>query len=113
MILSGSPNIAGNTAANLYLASDKLVSASGLATGVRIGVNKEIVQSGTTPVTITNDIVKENYFVSENSAYETGMNSEGYVVMNLKDPSLIPAAHAVQKEMAGYLHDKGIIPCKA
>ena len=23
------------------------------------------------------------------------------------------AAHAVQKEMAGYLHDKGIIPCKA
>ena len=90
MILSGSPNIAGNTAANLYLASDKLVSASGLATGVRIGVNKEIVQSGTTPVTITNDIVKENYFVSENSAYETGMNSEGYVVMNLKDPSLIP-----------------------
>lgn len=22
------------------------------------------------------------------------------------------AAHAVQKEMAGYLHDKGIIPCK-
>ena len=90
MILSGSPNIAGNTAAHLYLASDKLVSASGLATGVRIGVNKEIVQSGTTPVTITNDIVKENYFVSENSAYETGMNSEGYVVMNLKDPSLIP-----------------------
>ena len=90
MILSGSPNIAGNTAANLYLASDKLVSASGLATGVRIGVNKEIVQSGTTPVTITNDIVKENYFVSENSAYETGMNSEGNVVMNLKDPSLIP-----------------------
>ena len=90
MILSGSPNIAGNTAANLYLASDKLVSASGLATGVRISVNKEIVQSGTTPVTITNDIVKENYFVSENSAYETGMNSEGYVVMNLKDPSLIP-----------------------
>ena len=90
MILSGSPNIAGNTAANLYLASDKLVSASGLATGVRIGVNKEIVQSGTTPVTITNDIVNENYFVSENSAYETGMNSEGNVVMNLKDPSLIP-----------------------
>lgn len=90
MILSGSPNIAENTAANLYLASDKLVSASGLATGVRIGVNKEIVQSGTTPVTITNDIVKENYFVSENSAYETGMNSEGNVVMNLKDPSLIP-----------------------
>ena len=90
MRLSGSPNIAGNTAANLYLASDKLVSASGLATGVRIGVNKEIVQSGTTPVTITNDIVKENYFVSENSAYETGMNSEGNVVMNLKDPSLIP-----------------------
>ena len=90
VVLSGSPNIAGNTAANLYLASDKLVSASGLATGVRIGVNKEIVQSGTTPVTITNDIVKENYFVSENSAYETGMNSEGYVVMNLKDPSLIP-----------------------
>ena len=90
MILSGSPNIAGNTAANLYLASDKLVSASGLDTGVRIGVNKEIVQSGTTPVTITNDIVKENYFVSENSAYETGMNSEGNVVMNLKDPSLIP-----------------------
>ena len=90
MILSGSPNIAGNTAANLYLASDKLVSASGLATGVRIGVNKEIVQSGTTPVTITNDIVKENYFVSENSAYETGMNSEGNVVMNLKNPSLIP-----------------------
>ena len=90
MILSGSPNIAGNTAANLYLASDKLVSASGLATGVRISVNKEIVQSGITPVTITNDIVKENYFVSENSAYETGMNSEGYVVMNLKDPSLIP-----------------------
>lgn len=90
MILSGSPNIAGNTAANLYLASDKFVSASGLATGVRIGVNKEIVQSGTTPVTITNDIVKENYFVSENSAYETGMNSEGCVVMNLKDPSLIP-----------------------
>ena len=90
VVLSGSPNIAGNTAANLYLASDKLVSASGLATGVRISVNKEIVQSGTTPVTITNDIVKENYFVSENSAYETGMNSEGYVVMNLKDPSLIP-----------------------
>ena len=90
MKLSGSPNIAGNTAANLYLASDKLVSASGLDTGVRIGVNKEIVQSGTTPVTITNDIVKENYFVSENSAYETGMNSEGNVVMNLKDPSLIP-----------------------
>ena len=90
IVLSGSPNIAGNTAANLYLASDKLVSASGLATGVRIGVNKQIVQSGTTPVTITNDIVKENYFVSENSAYETGMNSEGYVVMNLKDPSLIP-----------------------
>ncbi len=90
MILSGSPNIAGNTAANLYLASDKLVSASGLATGVRISVNKEIVQSGITPVTITNDIVKENYFVSENSAYETGMNSEGCVVMNLKDPSLIP-----------------------
>ena len=90
MILSGSPNIAGNTEANLYLASDKLVSASGLATGVRISVNKEIVQSGITPVTITNDIVKENYFVSENSAYETGMNSEGYVVMNLKDPSLIP-----------------------
>ena len=90
MKLSGSPNIAGNTAANLYLASDKLVSASGLATGVRIGVNKEIVQSGTTPVTITNDIVKENHFVSENSAYETGINSEGNVVMNLKDPSLIP-----------------------
>ena len=27
-------------------------------------------------MTITNDIVKENYFVSENSAYETGMNSK-------------------------------------
>ncbi len=91
MILSGSPNITGNTAANLYLASEKLVSASGLASGVRIGVNKEIVPSGTTPVSITNDTVAENYFVSENSAYETGVNSEGYIVMNLTDPSLIPS----------------------
>ena len=90
VVLSGSPNIAENTAPNLYLASDKLVSASGLATGVRIGVNKGIVQSGTTPVIITNDIVTENYFVSENSAYETGVNSEGYIVMNLKGASPAP-----------------------
>ena len=90
IVLSGSPNIAGNTAPNLYLASDKLVSAAGLATGVKIRINTEAVPTDTTSVIITNDKVTENYFISENSAYETAINSEGYIVMNLKGASPAP-----------------------
>ena len=90
IVLSGSPNIVGNTAPNLYLVSEKLVSASGLATGVKIRINTESVPTDTTPVIITNDKVTENYFISENSAYETAINSEGYIVMNLKGASPAP-----------------------
>ncbi len=90
VVLSGTPAIADNTTDNLYLVSEKLVSAAGLATGVRIGVNTEIVPTNTTPVIITNDVITENYFVSDNSVYETGMNSEGYIVMNLKDGAPVP-----------------------
>ena len=90
IVLSGSPNIVGNTAPNLYLVSEKLVSASGLAAGVKIRINTEAVPTDTTPVIITNDKVTENYFISENSAYETAINSEGYIVMNLKGASPAP-----------------------
>ena len=88
--LSGSPNIVGNTAPNLYLVSEKLVSASKLAAGVKIRINTKAVPTDTTPVIITNDKVTENYFISENSAYETAINSEGYIVMNLKGASPAP-----------------------
>ena len=93
IVLSGSPNIVGNTAPNLYLVSEKLVSASGLAAGVKIRINTEAVPTDTTPVIITNDKVTENYFISENSAYETAINSEGYIVMNLKGASPAPKPH--------------------
>ena len=88
--LSGSPNIVGNTAPNLYLVSEKLVSASKLAAGVKIRINTKAVPTDTTSVIITNDKVTENYFISENSAYETAINSEGYIVMNLKGASPAP-----------------------
>ena len=83
-------NTVGSIANNLYLRQGTMVEAKMLSEGAKIGVTTEAVPTDTTPVIITNDKVTENYFISENSAYETGINSEGYIVMNLKGASPTP-----------------------
>ena len=83
-------NTVGSIANNLYLRQGTMVEAKMLSEGAKIGVTTEAVPTDTTPVIITNDKVTENYFISENSAYETAINSEGYIVMNLKGASPAP-----------------------
>ena len=85
VVLSGTSSITGNTADNLYLVSEKLVSAAGLTAGANIGVNIQTDSANSTSLIITNDAVTGNYFTSDNSDYEIVINSENNVVMKPKN----------------------------
>lgn len=88
--LSGSVNVTGNKRStgdknNLHLAiSDLKVSASGLTDGASIGVTTAAAPTEGSPLTITSDVVAKNYFVSDNSAYKTDIDDDGYAVLRVR-----------------------------
>lgn len=89
--LSGSVRVTGNKteadgeANNLYLTrSDFRVLAAGLTDGAKIGVTTASAPSAEETLTITGDTVTKNYFVSDNAAYETSIDANGYVVLGMR-----------------------------
>ena len=87
LTLLGTANITENKVNdnknNLYLGKDKTVIANGLANGAVIGVTTYNLPTDNSSVTITNDATKAEYFISDNSAYET-TNDNGLVVLKLR-----------------------------
>ncbi len=72
---------------NLYLNSTSFrISASGLTDGAKIGISLPI---GTTlPATVTAETVTKNFFISDDGAYETAIDADGYVIIRVKtDPT--------------------------
>ena len=87
LTLLGTANITENKVNdnknNLYLGKDKTVIANGLANGAVIGVTTYNLPTDNSSVTITNDATKAEYFISDNSAYET-TNDNGLVILKLR-----------------------------
>ena len=85
--MSGAVKITENTvrgiANNLYLKSGTTVEAGTLTEGTKIGVTTEETPKENSPVTITSDAANEEYFKSDNSAYEIG-TEDGKVVLKTK-----------------------------
>ena len=85
--LSDAVKITGNTvgeiANNLFIVSPSNLYAQSLADGAKIGVTANDTPIGDSSVPITNDATKAEYFISDNSAYETA-NDNGLVVLKLR-----------------------------
>ena len=85
--LSDAVKITGNTvgeiANNLFIVSPSNLYAQSLADGAKIGVTANDTPIGDSSVPITNDATKAEYFISDNSAYET-TNDNGLVVLKLR-----------------------------
>ena len=87
--LSGNVNVTGNrlysdlSLNNICLISSSLkITDAGLTDGARVGITPPI--GVTVPMTITGNTVTSNYFVSDDDAYETAIDSDGYVVLREK-----------------------------
>ena len=87
LTLSGAVVIAENKAKNennnLYIPAQTTVSANGLTSGAKIGVTTESNPDNDDSIIFTNDSASAEYFISDNSKYETA-NASGQVVLKLK-----------------------------
>ena len=87
LTLSGAVVIAENKAQNennnLYIPAQTTVSANGLTSGAKIGVTTESNPDNDDSIIFTNDSASAEYFISDNSKYETA-NASGQVVLKLK-----------------------------
>ncbi len=87
--LSGNVNVTGNrlysdlSLNNICLISSSLrITDAGLTDGAMVGITPPI--GVTVPMTITGNTVTSNYFASDDDAYETAIDPDGYVVLREK-----------------------------
>ena len=93
-MMSGAVKITGNTvgniANNLYRLKDQKVFAKGLTDGAVIGVTTSTIPKENSPVTITDDVTKAEYFIPDDSSkYETARNFANQVELKCKEKSPI------------------------
>ena len=91
-MMSGAVKITGNTvgniANNLYRLKDQKVFAKGLTDGAVIGVTTSTIPKENSPVTITDDVTKAEYFIPDDSSkYETARNFANQVELKCKEKS--------------------------
>ncbi len=84
--LFGSPLIIDNKNSegglnNLYLESGVIVSVCGLTDGAKIGISAATKPTDGAFVFVTNDLVENNYFVSDDDKYLIVKNADGIVLM--------------------------------
>ena len=89
-MMSGAVKITGNTvgniANNLYRLKDQKVFAKGLTDGAVIGVTTSTIPKENSPVTITDDVTKAEYFIPDDSSkYETARNFANQVELKCKE----------------------------
>ena len=92
--MSGAVKITGNTvgniANNLYLLNYQKMFAGGLTDGAVIGVTTSTIPKENSPVTITEDATKAEYFIPDDSSkYETARNFASQVELKCKEKSPI------------------------
>ena len=92
--MSGAVKITGNTvgniANNLYLLNYQKMFAGGLTDGAVIGVTTSTIPKENSPVTITEDATKAEYFIPDDSSkYETARNFANQVELKCKEKSPI------------------------
>lgn len=93
--VSGAANITGNTvsgaANNVWLSSGKMITASSLTTGAKIGVTPggNVDLSNVETVTVCTGTAETSYFSSDNTSYEVAEGSNS-VVLKVKSTETDP-----------------------